>query len=188
MYVIDQDGEVRRDTRQTVTWLVLIAVGILFGMLFVVTFAVTGNEPVTIPSTANLIFWVSTISLLIISGLMVSHTRMPGSERQQQVVLSTAFLLGMAFTTLQAFGFISLWDVIEANKASGQPTPGLVQVFFVMVALHAAHVLGGLVLLYKAMIKSFDQRYNAHTHKGMRLLEPYWHLLTVIWILFFILL
>ncbi|MFW5659488.1 MAG: hypothetical protein ACOCZ8_05880, partial [Bacteroidota bacterium] len=64
MYVVNEDGEVRRDNRQTVTWLVLLAVAILFGMLFVITIAVMDGREVRVSQAANIIFWVSTFDLL----------------------------------------------------------------------------------------------------------------------------
>ncbi len=185
MYVVNEDGEVRRDNRQTVTWLVLLAVAILFGMLFVITIAVMDGREVRVPQAANIIFWVSTFDLLLISGAMIWHTRAPGNPARQQTVLISTFFMGLVFTGLQTFGFFELWAVIDNPETSA---PGLLQVFFVMLALHALHVLGGLILLYRTMMKSLAGTYNAENHKGMRLMEPYWHLLTAIWIVFFILL
>ena len=60
--------------------------------------------------------------------------------------------------------------------------------FYVLTALHAAHVIGGLIPLIVVYIKARRGRYSRNFHPGVRYVTAYWHFLDVVWVLLFLVL
>ena len=59
--------------------------------------------------------------------------------------------------------------------------------FYVLTALHALHILGGLIFLATVTAKSFAGRYSPDYHPGVTYAAMYWHFLDVVWLIMFVL-
>ncbi|MEL6865634.1 MAG: cytochrome c oxidase subunit 3 [Bacteroidota bacterium] len=90
-----------------------------------------------------------------------------------------AFLLGFAFVVLQYEG----WLALEAAgiQLTGNPSGSFV---YVISAVHAAHVLGGLAALTVALIHAFVLKYRLTEIRKLRfeLTLTYWHFVDFLWI------
>ncbi|NKB70400.1 MAG: hypothetical protein GKR89_25295 [Candidatus Latescibacteria bacterium] len=129
--------------------------------------------------------WFSTV-LLLLSGLTIHKTQT--SLHQDQFTwahrwLKATFALSLAFLIVQApcvlFLLESHWRVLNQENFGGY---GLV---LALIAIHALHVIGGMVPLAW-------QTYRAHFHGLSRAQAPnlrscalYWHFLDGVWLIMF---
>lgn len=125
--------------------------------------------------------WGSTLILLASSVTLGwgqrAVRRNEGSATRWALVLTT--LLGLAFLGFQTY----LWrEVFLAGLTQGSQYGGL---FFTLTGIHAAHVIGGIVVLVWVSLRSLAGRYSAKQHEGITLAAMYWHFLGVIWIALF---
>lgn len=58
--------------------------------------------------------------------------------------------------------------------------------FYTLTGLHAAHVIGGLILLCVVCYKAFSGIYGSQYHPGITYSTMYWHFLDVVWVVLFI--
>lgn len=129
----------------------------------------------TIPA----IFWVNSAIILFSSVTMhfaVKSYRELKKKAYMNWLLATT-LLGMVFLTGQLMG----WQQLTAGgiRLSGNVSGSYV---YVISGLHAAHVLGGVVMLLLTLLRSRRQLINPDRLGGLKLLATYWHFVDVLWI------
>lgn len=131
------------------------------------------------------VLWLSTFLLLASSLTFIFALRAVNKDDQvglRRNVYLTAVLGGLfVISQLVAWG-----QLINAGVyAQNNPFSGL---FYVMTGVHAFHVLIGLVWL--GFIISLMNRavFTSKKHLALSLSASYWHLMDVVWIVFFILL
>ncbi len=134
-----------------------------------------------------IIFYYST-AVIILSSLTIMLSRKAFVNRQMGQYKSWLFvttILGIAFVLLQYVGFRQLW-------ASGITLTRNVSFSFlyIIVGLHAVHVLGGVVALVVMYLKSYSRRRKNYNQIYIDLMNTYWHFVDLLWIylLFFLLL
>ncbi len=134
------------------------------------------------------IFWYSTGTILLSSLVMQMAVRSFKERKMNyyRILVTATFLLGVTFVILQWFGFRQLWDSGIQFKGSA----GGGQFLYVIAGLHAAHVLGGVVVLTIMLIKAFFGRIKFYSSVPVELMATYWHFVDILWIyllVFFIL-
>lgn len=128
--------------------------------------------------------WLST-GIMVVSSLTVHQALRAirngrqGAFRRAMVVTA---ILGLAFLTVQAPSLYRLALSHEAARAQNVFLYGLV---LMLIALHAAHVIGGLVPLGVVTGRSLKGRYHADRHEGVKYCALYWHFLDVVWLIMF---
>ncbi len=128
--------------------------------------------------------WVSTALMIFCSLAMqrgVSAAR-AGRSGGLRTWLTAAVLLAAAFVAVQAPALLLLLQAHRAARADNMPLYGLV---VLLVALHAAHVVGGLVPLLITAARSYRGAYGPDNHAGVRRCATYWHFLDVVWLVMF---
>lgn len=126
-----------------------------------------------------LIFWYST-AIIILSSITILLSKKAFINREMMQYkgwLAATTLLGIAFVSLQYFGFQQLW-------ASGITLTRNVSFSFlyIIVGLHALHVLGGVVALIVLYLKSFSSRRKNYSPISIELMSTYWHFVDFLWI------
>ena len=53
---------------------------------------------------------------------------------------------------------------------------------YVLVGLHAAHVVGGLIALIVLFLKAFSKKSRTYDSIPVELVGTYWHFVDVLWI------
>ena len=107
-----------------------------------------------------LIFWYST-AIIILSSLTIVLSRKAFLDREiikYKRWLGITTLLGIAFICMQYVGFNQLWGrgiTLTRNVSFS--------FLYVIVGLHALHVLGGVVALIIMYFKSFSSRKKVYT-------------------------
>lgn len=90
-----------------------------------------------------------------------------------------AFLLGLAFLVTQYQGWLAMEGIgVELNT---NPSGSFI---YVISALHAAHVLGGIGVLTVALMHAFGLKHRVTSKRKLRfeLTLTYWHFVGVLWI------
>ncbi len=125
------------------------------------------------------IFWVATAVILISSLTMFLSLK---SFRQREMakyrmLLSATMILGIAFVVLQTLGFTQLWK-------SGLTLQATVSYSFlyVIVGLHALHVVGGVIALLVMFARAFSTRTRNYSAVPVELMSTYWHFVDILWI------
>ena len=133
------------------------------------------------------IFYYST-AVIILSSVTIMLSRRAFINREMRHYKRWLFattILGSAFVLLQYLGFKQLW-------ASGITLTRNVSFSFlyIIVGLHAVHVLGGVAALVIMYLKAFSRRRKNYNQIYIDLMNTYWHFVDLLWIylLFFLLL
>lgn len=125
------------------------------------------------------IFYYST-AVIVLSSITLLLSRKAFIDRQMRqykMWLSFSVVLGFTFVFLQYFGFRQLW-------ASGITITRNVSFSFlyVIVSVHALHVLGGAVALLVMYLKSHSKKRKNYNRIYIDLMNTYWHFVDILWI------
>jgi cytochrome c oxidase subunit III len=125
------------------------------------------------------VFWISTAAIVLSSITLYLAGR---SFKQRQIpkyrsLMATTLILGALFIMLQFIGFKQLW-------AAGVTLTGNVSYSFlyVIVAVHAVHVLGGVIALLVMFAKAFRTRVRTYNSVPVEVMSTYWHFVDVLWL------
>ncbi len=166
-------------------WIFLIALAVLFVSVilgYVVVRVDNGADfiPVGAPPPPQLLL-VSTLLLLVSSVSVQGAVRAAraGDPRQgQRMVLTVGLAFG--FLALQA---IAWWQLAQQSLL---PTDNLYAwTFYVLTALHAAHVLGGLPPMLIVTARALRGAYGPDDHRGIVYCAMYWHFLDAVWVVLY---
>ncbi|HET7118184.1 MAG TPA: cytochrome c oxidase subunit 3 [Hanamia sp.] len=129
------------------------------------------------------VFYYST-AMIILSSITIILSRKAFLNRQMKQYkswLAMTTLLGIIFVFLQYTGFRELW-------ASGITLTRNVSFSFlyIIVGLHALHVLGGVIALVIMYLKSISKRRKNYTPLYIDLMNTYWHFVDGLWIYLFL--
>ena len=124
-------------------------------------------------------FWYSTI-VIVISSITLYLAAKAFKERaisRYRSLMLTTLALGVLFIVLQVIGFIQLWNAgltLQRNVAYS--------FLYVIVGLHAVHVLGGIIALFLMSVKSFSSKTRNYSSVPVELIGTYWHFVDLLWI------
>jgi heme/copper-type cytochrome/quinol oxidase subunit 3 len=93
-------------------------------------------------------------------------------------------LATLAFLAVQTPALIQLLNRhhVLVDSEGGTALYGLI---FMLVLVHAGHVLGGLPPLAVVTANVFRDRYDHEDHRGLSYVAGYWHFLDVVWLVLF---
>ena len=131
--------------------------------------------------------WISTVIILVSS--FVYHRGKAALDAFDQSAakkwLTVTAALGAAFISSQLLAWIELSQ--RGLYFSNNPYAGF---FYILTAVHALHVLGGVIALGSVVIGSWNGIYSDDRWVRMQSLGQvvgwYWHFMGVIWIVLFI--
>jgi cytochrome c oxidase subunit III len=125
------------------------------------------------------IFWYSTAVILASSVTLLlaqgAFTRREMAKYRALVV--TTLILGVGFVALQVFGFISLWEhgmTLTTNVSFS--------FLYVIVGLHALHVIGGVIALIVLFAKAFSGKVRTYNIVPIQVISTYWHFVDLLWL------
>jgi cytochrome c oxidase subunit III len=128
--------------------------------------------------------WFSTV--LIVAGSFTIHQAV-GAIREgrrsgfRRAIMLTA-ILGLLFLIVQA---PSLYWVLQTHFQSRAHNIFLYGLVLLLIALHALHVLGGLIPLGVTTVRAMQGHYTPANHEAVRYCAVYWHFLDVVWLVMF---
>ena len=124
-------------------------------------------------------FWYSTIVILISSVTMyLAQKAFKQREmKKYRSLLIVTLVLGVLFIVFQVLGFQQLYAkevTLTANVSYS--------FMYVIVGIHAAHVLGGLIALLVLFAKAFSKKRRIYNSVPVELVSTYWHFVDILWI------
>jgi cytochrome c oxidase subunit 3 len=131
-------------------------------------------------------FTFSTIAIILSS--VTFHLAL-NAIRKNNIKLTTTlllitFLLGLSFIFLQFEGFSQV--VANGYFFTGSESNITTSFLYIMVIVHIAHLVGGVISLLIVIYNHFKQKYNSTQTLGIELSAMYWHFMDIIWVLLFL--
>ncbi|MBC7536603.1 MAG: heme-copper oxidase subunit III [Ferruginibacter sp.] len=124
-------------------------------------------------------FWYST-AIILLSSLTLFMASKAFKERamsRYRSLMAGTLALGILFIVLQVLGFRELWNIgvtLTANVSYS--------FLYIIVGLHAAHVIGGIVALVVMSLKAFSIKSRSYSIVPVELMSTYWHFVDILWI------
>ncbi len=159
-------------------WIALASIFMMFAGLSS-AYIVKRNQANWIPFDLPLIFWYST-AVIIISSITITVSRKAFLNRDMQAYkkwLMITTLLGIVFVVMQYIGFKQFWNsgfTLSRNVSFS--------FLYILVGLHAVHVIGGVVALIIMWIKSFSSKIKVYSKIPVDLINTYWQFVDFLWI------
>ncbi len=124
-------------------------------------------------------FWYSTVTIILSSftlwiSVKAFKERLMSRYRN---MMGVTLVLGILFIVLQIVGFKQLWQkgmTLQANVSFS--------FLYVIVGLHALHVIGGVIALIVMSLKAFNSRVRNYSIVPVDLMNTYWHFVDVLWL------
>lgn len=142
-------------------------------------YIVKRNQAAWVSYDLPVLFWWSTAVIVLSSGtihLALKSFRERMMKRYRLLMVAT-MVLGVLFMTVQYFGFKDFWQsgmTLQANVAYS--------FLYVIVGLHALHVLGGVLALVVMSLKAYSRKERNYSAVPVELISTYWHFVDVLWI------
>ncbi|MEQ1922718.1 MAG: cytochrome c oxidase subunit 3 [Pyrinomonadaceae bacterium] len=159
--------------------------GLIAAYVVIATNGVAEWQPFALPIQV----WVSTA--IIIASSITYHLGKLAVERSEQAAakkwLAVTTVLGAAFISSQLLSWLALVNL--GMYMASNPYAGF---FYIMTAVHAVHVLGGIAALGAILLRVWHPIENANSIARRTTLAQvvgwYWHFMGGLWIVLFILL
>jgi len=128
----------------------------------------------------SLFYWSTGIIVLSSLTLQLSYSAFKKKQTglYRGLMLST-FILGLAFLVTQYQGWLAMEGIgVELNT---NPSGSFI---YIISAVHAAHVLGGIAVLMVALMHAFSLKHRVTSKRKLRfeLSLTYWHFVGILWI------
>ncbi len=125
------------------------------------------------------LFWYSTAVILLSSVTLYLATKAFKERRsgKYRLYLATSILLGVLFVVLQVLGFRNLW-----LQGLNLTVTVAYSFLYVIVGLHALHVIGGLVAMVVMYIKALSSKMKMYSPVPLEVMGTYWHFVDLLWV------
>jgi cytochrome c oxidase subunit III len=126
-----------------------------------------------------LAFWYSTAAIILSSVALFLAGR-SFKEREMaryRRLMTVTLVLGALFIVLQIIGFRQLWNIgitLQGNVSFS--------FLYVIVGLHAAHVIGGIIALLVLFANAFNTNKRSYNSVPVEVASTYWHFVDVLWV------
>lgn len=172
------ENKTERHPLRFMMWGAIIGIVMMFAGLSS-AFIVKRSQANWVSYDIPLAFYYSTAAILI-SSVFIIMARKAFTERRissYRFWLAFTTVLGVAFVVLQYIGFVELWNqgVTLTRNVS-------FSFLYVIVGLHAIHVLGGLVALVIMFLKSVNPKVRMYSQIYINVMATYWHFVDILWL------
>jgi cytochrome c oxidase subunit 3 len=128
------------------------------------------------------ILWINTVFLILASTAMqkAKSTSYTYDER----FLLPLFAIAGVFTLLFLGGQLLAWQQLDPAEKLNLSNPAL-GFFYLLTAVHALHLLGGLYVWLRAFIRMLRGNTVPSIKLSIELCTVYWHYLLLVWLVLF---
>ena len=93
-------------------------------------------------------------------------------------------VLGLLFALSQFF----VWsELVESDVFfTGSNSTAASSFFYLIVAVHLFHLIGGIIALIVTAIKTSSNKYSSKDMLGIELCATFWHFLDILWVYLFL--
>ena len=168
-------------------WLVMLTMGASLGSFYVVAMTMMGRryrgaELIGV-NTSFVFIWG--LGSALGPGLSGSAMTAFGPDGMPAV----GAVLCAAFLAIQVVAGAQWLPVVAARWADGSDVARFALTsFYVLIGLHALHVIGGLIPMSVVVVRAFRRGYGPDDHAGVWYCGAYWHFLDVTWVCLFLML
>ncbi len=106
------------------------------------------------------------------------------SNQLGMILLWVTLLLGVAFVFLQFRGFSEI--IANGYYFTGSESTITTSFIYLVVLLHVAHVVSGLIALLVVIYNHFKLKYSKGKTLGIELAATFWHFVDILWIYLFL--
>ncbi len=168
--------------RQKLALRFFFAVGTVAFSLLTVSYAERMAYEVWRPLPETWLLW-SNAAVLVLSSVAFQFASVKARDGEV-VLLKNALYLGGFFTFLFLAGQLLSWQQLHAGDRLDPRNPANA-FFYLITGLHGLHLLGGLAVWARTLLKlrrGFDP---VRTCRTVELCTAYWHFLLIIWLALF---
>jgi cytochrome c oxidase subunit III len=170
--------------------LILLVVLMTFGGLIGAYVVLATNQALEWkPFNLPFQIWIST-ALIIVSSIdyeLAKKSLLEGNQPKARKWFLITAVLGAIFIASQLLAWLNL--VNQGYYATGNPYAGL---FYILTAVHAVHVVGGIIslvfIVLKTQVMTDDADELLKRQWFARVVGWYWHFIGVLWLILFALL
>jgi cytochrome c oxidase subunit 3 len=186
----EQKDEFKPDTYRVGMGLLLLVVLMTFGGLIGAYVVLATNKALEWkPFDLPFQIWIST-ALIIVSSFdyeLAKKNLLAGNQQKARKWFFITGILGAIFIASQIMAWITL--VNRGYYAQGNPYAGL---FYILTAVHAVHVVGGIIslgfIILKTQVETSDEEELLKRQWFAKVVAWYWHFIGVLWLVLFALL
>lgn len=179
------EGSVYPLPAPTIAVRLILAVATVVFSLFIVAYgdrmALSDWRPLPEPS----LLWVNTVILMLSSAAW--HWATVSARQGRMDGVKTGLLAGGGFAFAFLIGQFWVWRQLAAAGYYADTNPAAA-FFYLLTAVHAVHLLGGLVAWGRTASKVLRGAELAKVRLSVELCAVYWHFLLVVWLVLFALL
>jgi cytochrome c oxidase subunit 3 len=133
-----------------------------------------------IPLTEPQLLWTNTAALILAS-VAFQWTRNAASTANVQRVKTGMVITGVLTTMFLVGQYIAWLQLFESGQyMNSNPSNAF---FFLLTAIHAMHILGGMYVWARATTKVFGNEIDVE--ESIHLCTIYWHFLLLVWLIIF---
>jgi cytochrome c oxidase subunit 3 len=124
-------------------------------------------------------FYYSTF-VIILSSLTIHLAEKAFKVREMskyRKLIALTLFLGLIFIVTQIIGFKEFWKMgmtLQANVSFS--------FLYVIVGLHAVHVVGGVIALIVMSLSAFSKKTRNYSVVPVELISTYWHFVDILWV------
>lgn len=132
----------------------------------------------------SLFYWSTVVIILSSFTFWVSKKMIRKGELQKvNLMLFLTLILAVIFIILQLNGFKQI--INQGYYFTGPESSISTSFIYVLVILHLAHLLSGIIVLVVVLINSLNRKYSINKTLGFDLAEMFWHFLGFLWLFLF---
>ncbi|PKD17516.1 cytochrome oxidase subunit III [Salegentibacter salinarum] len=172
--------------KKMMLWFGIISMIMTFGGL-TSAYVVSKTRPdwLTEFDLPNAFMW-STLVIVLSSFtfIMAKQSILAGNRRNASALLIGTLVLAVLFVALQFNGFTEI--IGEGYYFTGSESSITTSFIYVLVLVHMAHLLAGIITLLVVIYNHFKQRYKKGQMLGIELGATFWHFVDLMWIYLFV--
>tara|TARA_B100000965_G_C19476082_1_gene706313 strand:+ start:509 stop:1078 length:570 start_codon:yes stop_codon:yes gene_type:complete len=132
----------------------------------------------------SLFYWSTIVIILSSFTFWVSKKMLRKGEIQKvNLMLFSTLILAATFIVLQFNGFKQI--INQGYYFTGPESSISTSFIYVLVMLHLAHLISGIIVLVVVLVNSLNRKYTINKTLGFDLAEMFWHFLGLLWLFLF---
>ena len=187
---MDQQEEIRLEktkrAKKMMLWFGLISLGMSFAGL-TSAYIVSKERPdwltdFEIPQA----FYIS-LAVILLSSITIhfaKRTIIDDKKGLGMFLLIASLILGVLFIVLQFTGFSQI--ISNGYYFTGSESTITTSFLYLVVLLHLAHVIAGLISIMVVIYNHYKQKYHMGNSLGLELAVTFWHFVDILWIYLFL--